>query len=176
MMPEFPNYCESNLIVVAARPAMGKTRYVCALGVERAAAHPVLINTFAYSEKFLRSKFVPDCNDIIINDTPTPTFEKLEENIRSAVKAYNIKTAVIDYLNIMAGFDPDKALAALKSLARELNIEIIAGVSVATAEPEGMVSAPTIEDIRMKETEAVDVFIPLHNPDYYLPRTGNKDD
>lgn len=176
MVPEFPKYHESNLIVVAARPAMGRLRYLCALANDRAKSHHVLINSFAFGEKHLRVRRNLSSANITIDVTPSPTIEELGCIIRNAVKKHNIKTVVIDYLNLLSGSNPDIVLSSLKSWAMELNIEIIAGVLVKRDKFKGIVSAPTIDNIEMKGTEAIDEFIPLHKPEYYLPITRHTDD
>lgn len=110
MVPEFPKYHESNLIVVAARPAMGRLRYLCALANDRAKSHHVLINSFAFGEKHLRVRRNLSSVNITIDDTPSPTIEELGCIIRNAVKKHNIKTVVIDYLNLLSGSNPDNWL------------------------------------------------------------------
>lgn len=176
MVSEFPKYRESNLIIVAARPAMGRVRYLCALANHRAKSHHVLINSLAFCEKHLRVRYRLSCANITIDDTPSPTIEELGCIVCNAVKKHNIKTVIIDYLNLLSGSNPDMVLSTLKSLAEELNIEIIAAVSVKMVKRNEIISAPTLDNIEMNGTEAIDVFIPLHNPEYYLPRTRYSDD
>ena len=176
MVSEFPKYRESNLTIVAARPAMGRVRYLCALANDRAKSHHVLINSFAFSERHLRTRYRLDNANITIDDTPSPTIAELGCIIHNAVKNHDIKTVVIDYLNLLSGSIPDMVLSTLKSWCKELNIEIIAGVSVKMVKRNEVISAPTLDKIEMNGTEVIDEFISLHNPEYYLPRTRHSYD
>ena len=128
MFPPIPLFQASRLIVVTAHPTAGKTLFLCTLAKERASQHHVLIQSLEYSEQQMSNKLSNMVESIIIDDMPHLSFHELECRIRNMVVTDNIKTVVIDYVNLIRDIELNVALSALNSLAQELDIEIIAGV------------------------------------------------
>lgn len=168
MFPPFPEYHETGLIVVAARPAMGRTKFLCSLANERATRHHVLIHSLEFSEDQLRNKYCEVAEpSLVIDDTPSLSFHVLESRVRTMVAAHNIKTVAIDYVNLIIEVDYNTVLHSLKSLAKDLNIEIIAGVAVPRRNDGLKDPTVNIEDIQMEGSEAIDQFIPLQSQMQY---------
>lgn len=167
MFPPFPSFQTSRLIAVAARPAMGKTSFLCALAQERANQHPVLSLSLEYSEKQLRNKLNYPVKAILIDDTPNLSLQEMESHVRNMVVTHNVKTVIIDYVNLIRDVEADAVFPALKSLAKALDIEIVAGVLVPRRHDGSKDPTVTLADLPMKGTEAVDEFIPLESRTQY---------
>ena len=167
MFPPFPSFQTSRLIAVAARPAMGKTSFLCALAQERANQHPVLSLSLEYSEKQIRNKLSYPVEAILIDDTPNLSFQEMESHVRNMVATHNIKTVIIDYVNLIRDIEADVIFPALKSLAQKLDIEIIAGVLVPRRHDGSKDPTVTLADLPMKGTESIDEFIPLESQMQY---------
>ena len=168
MFPPFPEYHESGLVVVAARPAMGKTKFLCSIANERADRHNVLIHSLEFSEKQLRNKYCEKTEPVlVIDDTPSLSFQELESCVMDVVVMHHVKTVVIDYVNLIRNIESKTVLPVLKSLAQELNIEIIVGVLVSRSRNGINDPTVTLEDIQLGGIEAIDEFIPLESQGQY---------
>lgn len=168
MFPPFPEYHEAGLIVVAARPAMGKTKFLCSLANDRANRHHVLIHSLEFAENQLRNKYCEVAEpSLAIDDTPSLTFRVLESRVRTMVAAHNIKTVAIDCVNLIKEVGSNTVLRSLKLLAKDLNIEIIAGVAVPRRNDGLTDPTVNIADIKMEGSVAIDQFIPLQSQTQY---------
>ncbi len=167
MFPPIPSFQTSRLIAVAARPAMGKTPFLCALAQERSNQYPVLIKSLEYSEKQILNKLSYPVESILIDDAPHLSFQELESCVRDMVVTHRIKTVIIDYVNLIRDIEADAIFSALKSLAQELDIEIIAGVLVPRRQDGVKDPTVTLADLPMKGTEPIDEFIPLESQMQY---------
>ena len=203
---------KSDLIIIAARPAMGKTAFVLSMARNAAVMFnkPVaffscemsslqLVNrliaseTEINSEKLkkgqladhewaqLNSKIVPLTKaPIYIDDTPALTVFELRAKCRRLVAEKKIEMIIIDYLQLMAaGVDSrsgnrEQEISAisrsLKSIAKELNIPIIALSQLSRAvESRGGNKKPQLSDLR--ESGAIeqdaDMVIFIYRPEYY---------
>jgi replicative DNA helicase len=202
----------SDLIIIAARPAMGKTAFVLSLARNAAVdfGKPVAIFSLEMSsiqcvtrlissetelsgEKLrkgqladhefeqLNSKIgkLADAS-IFIDDTPALSIFELRAKARRLSQQHGIKMLIVDYLQLMtAGGENNKGnreqeissiSRSLKSIAKELNIPVIALSQLSRAvETRGGDKKPQLSDLR--ESGAIeqdaDMVIFIHRPEYY---------
>ena len=204
----------AELILVAARPAMGKTAFV--LNIAQYAAfkdnHAVAMFSLEMSKeqlvtRLMASESMVDSQQIRTGDLRDSDWEKLLEGaalignskliiddtasslaeIRSKCRkykqTYDIDMVVIDYLQLMSGSNTrrnesrqqeiSEISRALKVLARELNIPIIALSQLSRAVEARQDHRPMLSDLR--ESGAIeqdaDVVMFLYRDEYYNPDT-----
>ncbi len=203
----------SDLIIIAARPAMGKTACVLtmALNAARDFNIPVALFSLEMSSTQLVQRLismvceVPSAKmrsgrlddhewqqlqaavetlsrlPIFIDDTPSINIFELRAKCRRLKIQHNIQLVVIDYLQLMSGtgeslrnVNREQEIAgisrALKNLAKELNVPVIALSQLSRAvEVRGGTKRPQLSDLR--ESGAIeqdaDIVAFLYRPDYY---------
>ncbi len=202
----------SDLIIVAARPAMGKTAFVLTMARNMTVDHHIPVAFFSLemssiqlvkrlmisetgitSEKIKGGKRLDDhewfqINErlkglssapLYIDDTPSLSIYEFRSKARRLVKNLKVKMIVIDYLQLMTGPPELKGIReqevssisrSLKSIAKELNIPIIALSQLSRAvETRGGKRRPQLSDLR--ESGAIeqdaDIVMFIHRPEYY---------
>ena len=207
----------AELILVAARPAMGKTAFV--LNIAQYAAfkdnHAIAMFSLEMSKeqlvtRLMASESMVDSQQIRTGDLRDSDWEKLLEGaalignsrliiddtasslaeIRSKCRkykqTYDIEMVIIDYLQLMSGSNTrrnesrqqeiSEISRALKVLARELNIPIIALSQLSRAVEARQDHRPMLSDLR--ESGAIeqdaDVVMFLYRDEYYNPDTEKK--
>lgn len=201
----------SDLIIIAARPGMGKTAFVLTMArniavdfkrpiaffsLEMSAIQLVtrLISaeTMLPAEKLKKGTLenhewhqlhakIKNLEDakLLIDDTPALTIFELRAKCRRLKAQYDIQLAVVDYLQLMSGGGENKGnreqeisniSRSLKSLAKELNIPIIAISQLSRAvETRGGSKKPILSDLR--ESGAIeqdaDMVLFIYRPEYY---------
>ncbi|GJM61441.1 MULTISPECIES: replicative DNA helicase [Persicobacter] len=203
----------SDLVIIAARPAMGKTAFVltvlrnAAVDFDKPAAifslemsNVQLVNRLISAEAELESEklkkgmlqdfeweqLVERTNrltnaPIFIDDTPALSILELRAKCRRLKAQHDIQIIIIDYLQLMSG--DSKSVAggnreqeissisrALKGLAKELNVPVIALSQLSRAvETRGGDKRPQLSDLR--ESGAIeqdaDMVMFLYRPEYY---------
>lgn len=203
----------SDLIILAARPAMGKT--ACALSMALNAAmdfkKPVAFFTLEMSSLQIVQRFVSNIAEvdsnklrtgkmegheweqlkqgieklskapIFIDDTPGLNVFELRAKCRRLKAQHNIELVVIDYLQLMTagtdnrgGGNREQEIStisrALKGLAKELNIPVIALSQLSRAvETRGGQRRPQLSDLR--ESGAIeqdaDIVAFIYRAEYY---------
>ena len=200
----------AELILVAARPAMGKTAFV--LNIAQYAAfkdnHAVAMFSLEMSkeqlvtrlmaseamvdsqqirtgdlrdsdwEKLLEGAAVIGNSKLIIDDTAT-TLAEIRSKCRKYKQTYDIEMVVIDYLQLMSGSNTrrnesrqqeiSEISRALKVLARELNVPIIALSQLSRAVEARQDHKPMLSDLRESgaiEQDADEVLF-LYRPAVY---------
>ena len=201
----------SDLVIIAARPAMGKTAFV--LSVARNAAvdftKPVAVFSLEMSSLQLVNRLIASESELpaeklkkgqleeyefqqlnakigklseaplFIDDTPALTIFELRAKARRLKQQHDISMIIVDYLQLMhAGGDGkgnreqeiSSISRALKSIAKELNIPIIALSQLSRAvETRGGDKKPQLSDLR--ESGAIeqdaDMVLFIHRPEYY---------
>jgi replicative DNA helicase len=211
----------SDLIIIAARPSMGKTAFVLSMAKNMAVNYKIPVAMFSlemsniqlvnrllinvssikgdkiksgklepYERKQLDSKikdlyYAP----IYIDDTPALSIFELRTKSRRLVKEHDVKCIIIDYLQLMTPGDKDSKSHfqsrendvriisnALKALAKELNIPVIAlsqlnrNVENRAGRGDGSdAKRPQLSDLR--ESGAIeqdaDIVCFIHRPEYY---------
>ncbi len=201
----------SDLIIIAARPSMGKTAFVLSMARNIAIDHEKGVAFFSLemsstqlmmrlivAESGLDSRDVRNgsLNDeqwrhletavvpfqtapLFIDDTPALSIFEFRSKARRLKKQFDIQLIVIDYLQLMTGSadtrgNREQEVASisrsLKSIAKELNIPIIA-LSQLNRSVESRTGSkrPQLSDLR--ESGAIeqdaDIVAFIHRPEYY---------
>ena len=106
---------KSQLILLAARPGMGKTTFLVNIGKRIANNHAVLLISLEQSKINLIKRY-GELN-FTINDSP----EFSMEAIKTAIVGSNCEVILIDYIQLIDG-DRNNIINSLKTLAIELNV------------------------------------------------------
>lgn len=201
----------SDLILVAARPSMGKTAFVLniaqhvAFKVKKSVAifslemsKEQLVNRlFALEaqvdsqslrtgnlkdddwEKLIESAGIIGKSKLIIDDTPGISISELRSKCRKFKLEHGLDLIIIDYLQLMTGRvggrsesrqqEISEISRALKGLARELNVPVIALSQLSRAVEQRPDHRPMLSDLR--ESGAIeqdaDVVMFIYRDDYY---------
>ncbi|MDR2358965.1 MAG: replicative DNA helicase [Prevotellaceae bacterium] len=203
----------ADMIIVAARPSMGKTAFVLSMARNMSIDHKVptaffslempsvqLVKRLMMSESGIASnkirggvKLAPhewtqietSIRNLVeaplfIDDTPALSIFEFRSKARRLVLTHNIKIIIIDYLQLMTGPpETQKSIReqevssisrALKSIAKELNVPIIALSQLnRSVETRGGNKRPQLSDLR--ESGAIeqdaDLVLFIHRPAYY---------
>jgi len=201
----------SDLIIVAARPAMGKTAFTLSLARNAAVdfnkgvaifslemSSPQIVKRLMSSETEIPAEKIIKGNladyemvqlvkmsgrlssaPIFIDDTPAISIFELRAKCRRLKMQHDIQLVVIDYLQLMTAGDNrngnreqeiSQISRALKSIAKELNIPIIALSQLSRkVEDRGTTKRPVLSDLR--ESGAIeqdaDLVCFLYRPEYY---------
>jgi replicative DNA helicase len=205
---------DSDLIIVAGRPAMGKTAIMLNMALkcggvvgvmsgeqpaEQMAMRMVAMRGRVDLEK-MRSvgrmqgddwkrvtsgfKMLLDDSTVLINDKPMPTMADIQRQARKWKHQNGIKALFIDYIQRIGGGDKrtpkheqiGEIAKGLKTLARELNIPVIALAQVSRDVEKRAVKVPGMADISDSseiEKEA-DQVITLYRDEVYNMNTDEK--
>jgi|SRR5215217_6247557 len=198
-----------NLIIIAARPAMGKTAFVlkCARNAAVKYNKPTVFFSLEMSEESLTQRMLADETGIhlerilkrrvnekeieemrpklealvksplIIDDTPALNVFEFRAKCRRLKKKNNIGLIIIDYLQLMHSGEKsgnrDNEIGiitrALKSVAKELNIPVIALSQLSRKVEERASKRPIMADLRESGNIEQDAdFVGfLYRPEYY---------
>ncbi len=123
-------------------------------------------------------------SQLIIDDTPGIGISELRSKCRKLKMEHDIKMVVIDYLQLMSGSgktdsrqqEVSEISRALKALAREINVPVIALSQLSRAVEQRPDHRPMLSDLR--ESGAIeqdaDVVMFLYRDDYYHKDTEKK--
>ena len=207
----------AELILVAARPAMGKTAFVLNIAQHAAFKDGRCVAMFSLEmskeqlvtrlmaseamvdfqqirtgelrdsdwEKLLEGASLIGNSRLILDDTAT-SLSEIRSKCRKYKQSQDIDLVVIDYLQLMSGSaarrnesrqqEISEISRALKMLARELNIPIIALSQLSRAVEARQDHKPMLSDLR--ESGAIeqdaDVVMFLYRDEYYNPDTEKK--
>ena len=201
----------SDLILVAARPSMGKTAFV--LNVAQHVAFKVKKSVAIFSlemskeqlvnrlfaleaqvdsqslrtgnlkdedwEKLIESAGIIGKSNLIIDDTPGISISELRSKCRKYKLEHGLDIIIIDYLQLMTGRvggrsesrqqEISEISRALKGVARELNVPVIALSQLSRAVEQRPDHRPMLSDLR--ESGAIeqdaDVVMFIYRDDYY---------
>lgn len=201
----------SDLILLAARPSMGKTAFVLNLAqymafkvnktvaifslemskeqlVNRLFALESQVDSQALRtgnlkdsdwEKLIESAGTIGKSNLIIDDTPGISISELRSKCRKYKLEHNLSVIIIDYLQLMSGRvggrsesrqqEISEISRSLKSVARELNVPVIALSQLSRAVEQRPDHRPMLSDLR--ESGAIeqdaDVVMFLYRDEYY---------
>ena len=201
----------SDLIVVAARPGMGKTAFVLSMARNMAVDYKKAVAFFTlemnalqlvtrlissetqisadklkkgtleeYEWQQLHTKIAALTDaPLIIDDTTALSIFELRAKARRLKQQHNIEMIIVDYLQLMQGNGDNKGnreqeistiSRSLKSLAKELNVPVIALSQLSReVEKRGGSKRPILSDLR--ESGAIeqdaDMVVFLYRPEYY---------
>ncbi len=206
----------SDLILVAARPSMGKTAFV--LNIAQYTAFHSDLATAVFSlemskeqlvnrlfslesrvdaqmlrngnlsdtdwEKLIEGAGTIGKSKLIIDDTPGISISELRSKCRKYKLEHDIQLIIIDYLQLMSGNgrtdsrqqEISEISRALKALARELHVPVIALSQLSRAVEQRPDHRPMLSDLR--ESGAIeqdaDVVMFIYRDDYYNKDTDKK--
>ena len=206
----------SDLILVAARPSMGKTALV--LNIAQYVAFHEDMATAIFSlemskeqlvnrlfslesrvdaqllrsgnlsdadwEKLIEGAGIIGKSHLIIDDTPGISISELRSKCRKYKLEHDLKLVIIDYLQLMTGSkrvdsrqqEISDISRSLKSLARELNVPVVALSQLSRAVEQRPDHRPMLSDLR--ESGAIeqdaDVVMFIYRDDYYNKDSDNK--
>lgn len=199
----------SDLVLIAARPSMGKTAFVlnvaehiainqgkCAAVFSLEMSKEQLVNRLLSLESRVSSQLIRtgDMNErewdavieaagtiarskLIIDDTPGISIGQLKSKCRKYKMDHDLSIVIIDYLQLMVGDgrtdsrqqEISDISRSLKSLARELNVPVVALSQLSRAVEKRDDHRPMLSDLR--ESGAIeqdaDVVMFLYRDDYY---------
>ena len=199
----------SDLILIAARPSMGKTAF--ALNIAQYMAFKKGITVAMFSLEMSKEQFVNRLlamesrvdsqalrtgnlkdedwtklvegadiignSNLIIDDTPGISISELRSKCRKYKLEHDLGIIFIDYLQLMSGSgrtdsrqqEISEISRALKALARELNVPVVALSQLSRAVEQRPDHRPMLSDLR--ESGAIeqdaDVVMFLYRDDYY---------
>ncbi|MEO8794883.1 MAG: replicative DNA helicase [Daejeonella sp.] len=203
----------SDLVIIAARPAMGKTAFVlsCARNAAVQFNKPVVVFSLEMSSVQLVNRLISGETEIeqekirkgnlaewewqqlhskigklteaplFIDDTPALNIFEFRAKCRRLKAQYDIQMIIIDYLQLMHGKGEGKGgnreqeigsiSRALKSVAKELNVPVIAlsQLSRAVETRPGAQKKPMLSDLRESGSieQDADMVLFLYRPEYY---------
>ncbi len=204
---------KSDLVIIAARPAMGKTAFVlsCARNAAVDFNKPVVVFSLEMSSVQLVNRLISGESEIeqekirkgnmeewewqqihskigrleqaplIIDDTPALNIFEFRAKCRRLKSQHDIQLIIIDYLQLMHGKADGKGgnreqeigsiSRALKSVAKELNVPVIAlsQLSRAVENRPGGSKRPMLSDLRESGSieQDADMVLFLYRPEYY---------
>ncbi|MFA5478671.1 MAG: replicative DNA helicase [Candidatus Muiribacteriota bacterium] len=206
---------KSDLIILAARPGVGKTAFCLNLAANAALKEKQPVAIFSLEmpatqlvQRILSSEAEVDQEKLrkgnlsesefgrlvlsagrvfdaglFINDSGFLTINELKAAARKAYMEHNIKMIVVDYLQLLSGGNKNASRVEeiseisrnLKSLAKELNIPIIALSQLSRKVEERNDKRPMLSDLR--ESGAIeqdaDMILFLYRDDYYTKENSS---
>lgn len=204
------------MILVAARPAMGKTAFVLNIAHDVAVMHniPCAIFSLEMSKNQLASRMIAidamvdskrmklgDLSDedwdkviesteaigrapIFIDDNSSITVSELRSKCRKLKQNHNIGLIILDYLQLMSSNRPVESRQqfiaevsrAMKNIARELNVPVIALSQLNRAVDSRPDHKPVLADLRESGSieQDADVVMFIYRDEYYNPETTTK--
>ncbi|HOJ77575.1 MAG TPA: replicative DNA helicase [Bacillota bacterium] len=206
----------SDLIILAARPSMGKTTFALNLASHAAIELkvPVIIFSLEMSKEQLALKLL--CEEagvdnqrirtgtlldsdwprlshalgklsdsmMYIDDTPGSTVMDIRAKSRRIKAEHGLGLIIIDYLQLMQGRsrsenrqqEVSEISRSLKSLARELDVPLIALSQLSRAVEQRADKKPTMSDLRESGSleQDADIVAFLYREDYYNHETDRK--
>ncbi len=207
----------SDLILIAARPSMGKTAFVLNIAQNMAFKQHKSVAIFSLEmskeqlvnrlfslqsgvdaqklrtgnleesdwEMLIEGATEIGQSNLIIDDTPGISIGELRSKCRKYKLEHNLECIMIDYLQLMTGSGKSSESRqqeisdisrSLKSLARELNVPVIALSQLSRAVEQRPDHRPMLSDLR--ESGAIeqdaDVVMFIYRDDYYNHESENK--
>ncbi|MCB9305711.1 MAG: replicative DNA helicase [Lewinellaceae bacterium] len=203
----------SDLVIVAARPGMGKTSLLLAMALNAAKdfGKPVALFSLEMASTQLVQRLISmeaeipgskmrngkledwewqllqttverlNSVPIFIDDTPAINIFELRAKCRRLKMQHDVQLIIIDYLQLMTGASENNRNAnreqeiagisrALKSLAKELNVSVIALSQLSRAvEVRGGSKRPQLSDLRESGSieQDADIVAFIYRPEYY---------
>jgi len=206
----------SDLIIVAGRPSMGKSAFAISIAAYVAVEEKIPVAFFSLEmskeqlmQRFLCAEAKVDVNKlrtgflspndwpiltaaagklseapIYIDDTPAISIFELKAKARRLKAHHDIKLIIVDYLQMIRSLQRQESRQqeisqisqALKSLAKELNVPLIAVSQLSRAVETRSDHRPQLSDLR--ESGAIeqdaDLVVLLLREEYYNPTEENK--
>ena len=206
----------SDLVLIAARPSMGKTALVLNIAQHVAFKKnlPVVIFSLEMSkeqlvnrmfslessvdaqklrtgqlndqewERLIESAGVIGKSKLMIDDTPGISVSELRSKCRKLKLEYGLSMVIVDYLQLMSGGGRSESRQqeisdisrALKGVARELNVPVLALSQLSRAVEQRPDHRPMLSDLRDSGAieQDADVVMFIYREDYYNHDTDKK--
>lgn len=209
----------SDLILIAARPSMGKTAFVLNIAQHIAIREKKTVAFFSLEmskeqlvQRMLCAEAAIDASrlrigeleendweklvigadrlagaNIYIDDTAGITVNEMRGKARRLKAEHDLKLVIIDYLQLMSGGgsssrnenrqqEISEISRSLKSLARELNVPVIALSQLSRSVESRQIKKPMLSDLRESGSleQDADIVAFLYREDYYNPDTDKK--
>ena len=189
----------SDLVLIAARPSMGKTAiFSLEMSKEQLVNRLLAMESHVDSQnmrtgnlkdedwtKLVEGADIIGRSNLIIDDTPGISIAEMRSKCRKYKLEHNLGIIMIDYLQLMSGSGKSDSRQqeisdisrSLKALARELSVPVIALSQLSRAVEQRPDHRPMLSDLR--ESGAIeqdaDVVMFLYRDDYYHKDTEKKD-
>ena len=152
------NISNSELIVIASRPAIGKSTFAINIinNVSKVVKGNILYFNLETIKERLKGKITSDKVEIIYNEKLS-----IKDIINKSKSNNNLSLIVIDYLQIIESNNLD-IIKELKLLAIELNIPIILLSQLSRSVEDKEDSKPTIDDFSKGKDKNIDKLIMLY--------------
>ncbi len=203
----------SDLIIIAARPSVGKTALALNIAANAAIKHKVPVALFSLemskeqlAQRLLCSEAEVDAQKlktatlsdvgwkrltralgrlseapIFIDDTPSLTITEMRAKARRMKLERGLGLVVIDYMQLMRGRsrsenrvqEISEIARSLKTLARELDVPVVALSQLSRAIEKRDDRLPRLSDLRESGEieQTADVVMFIHRDDYYNPQS-----
>jgi replicative DNA helicase len=207
---------KSDLIIVAARPGMGKTSLQNAIALTAARRHDkrvALFNLEMSGEQMVQRMISAETRidsqrlrrgnihehewpifleaigrlsetRIFIDDTPSITPMQLRTKCRRLYAEHGLDLVMIDYLQLMQAErttnnrvqEISEISRALKSLARELDVPVVAAAQLSRAVEQRQEKRPQLSDLRDSGSieQDADIVMFIYRDEYYNPDTTER--
>ncbi len=149
---------KKKVVLVAARPSMGKTQLLCDLASSLPQATSLIISEEIPND-VLKKSFLnmgdQEESSVIIEDTPGFSFEDIEDKCRSLKSERNLEYVMIDSLQLIYRRENYKSrseeindiLRSLQRLANELDISIVITSQLGKSVEQNSDNRPTMADL-----------------------------
>lgn len=206
----------SDLIIVAARPGMGKTSLQNSMALTAATRHSkriAIFNLEMSGEQLVQRMIAAETRidsqrlrrgdlhqnewpifmeavgrlsetRIFIDDTPSITPMQLHTKCRRLYAEHGLDMVMIDYLQLMQAERPfsnrvqeiSEISRSLKSLARELDVPVVAAAQLSRAVEQRQDKRPLLSDLRDSGSieQDADVVMFIYRDEYYSPDTTER--
>ena len=184
---------ETDLVIVGGASSMGKTSLALAFAFNSAfyGKTPTCLFSYEMSSQQLLSRLISSDSGIdnkwIMKGTLDQSeLGKIHERIRQYVITKKVKLFMVDYLQLVSNDkkgrsreqEVSEVARALKNIAKELNVTIIALSQLNRGVGQRSESRPTIADLRESGEieQAADVVVLVYRPEYYGITQNEKGD
>ena len=173
----------SDLIILAARPGMGKTSFALNIARNVACKSKKTVAFFSLTEEEW-SRLIPASDilsktDLYLDDTPGITIPEMKSRLR---RLHNLDLVVIDYLQLMSSGrkidsrvnEISEITRNLKILAKEMNVPVITLSQLSRAAEKRDDHRPQIADLRDSGSieQDADIVLFLYREGYYDKEGG----
>jgi replicative DNA helicase len=133
------------LILIAARPGMGKTSFLLSIGKQINTHHKTQLISLETSASNLKTKNISDL--ILIDDSPANSIEQLSEIISQNAP----EVVLIDYLQLMTS-NRENLIKDLKTIAVKFNVCLIVTSQISRAPEYRSDKRPIINDLTVDDS------------------------
>ena len=162
-------FCKSNMIIIAARPSMGKSALACQIAENVSRKEPVLIFSLEMSKREIGSRLLKFHEERVgksqaiahaktlmlhIDDKPAVTLQHIRSQCRKMRRKHGLGMIVVDYLQLMQGDGDNRnqeiggISRGLKAMAKEFDVPVVALSQLSRRVDERADKRPIMSDLR----------------------------